>query len=79
MFPFSLKDLVVRTETNKLVADLVNLDRVRSLLKMLTHRRRFLAYLENKRAMQMGQQGTYQSQHSHSVTNSRFRYTSHHC
>ncbi|KAK6992776.1 hypothetical protein R3P38DRAFT_3429453 [Favolaschia claudopus] len=28
-----LKDLVVRTETNKLVTDLVNLDRVRSLLK----------------------------------------------
>ncbi|TFK38523.1 high-affinity cell membrane calcium channel [Crucibulum laeve] len=44
-----LKDLVVRTETNKLVTDLVNLDRVRSLLKTISRRRRFLAYLEQKR------------------------------
>ncbi|KAF8063493.1 Ion transport protein-domain-containing protein [Lyophyllum atratum] len=40
----TLKDLVSRTETNKLVTDLVNLDRVRSLLKTISHRRRFLAY-----------------------------------
>lgn len=46
-----LKDLVVRTETNKLVTDLVDLDRVRSLLKMISHRRRFLAY-RRSRAMQ---------------------------
>lgn len=44
----SLHDLVARTETNKLVTDLVNLDRVRSLLKTISHRRRFLKYLENK-------------------------------
>jgi len=46
----SLDDLVVRTEVNKLVTDLVNLDRVRSLLRSLTCRRRFLRYLEEKRA-----------------------------
>ncbi|KDR66929.1 hypothetical protein GALMADRAFT_258813 [Galerina marginata CBS 339.88] len=45
-----LQDLVVRTETNKLVTDLVNLDRVRSLLKTISYRRRFLAHLEKKRA-----------------------------
>ncbi|KAJ7085572.1 Ion transport protein-domain-containing protein [Mycena epipterygia] len=39
-----LKDLVLRTETNKMVTDLVNLDRVRSLLKAILHRRRFLRY-----------------------------------
>ncbi|KAF9484619.1 high-affinity cell membrane calcium channel [Pholiota conissans] len=44
-----LQDLVVRTETNKLVTDLVNLDRVRSLLKTISYRRRFLAHLEKKR------------------------------
>jgi hypothetical protein len=36
---------VVRTETNKLVTDLVNLDRVRSLLKMIIYRRRFKEHL----------------------------------
>ncbi|CAA7264458.1 unnamed protein product [Cyclocybe aegerita] len=45
-----LHDLVARTETNKLVTDLVNLDRVRSLLKTISHRRRFLAHLEKKRS-----------------------------
>jgi hypothetical protein len=45
-----LQDLVARTETNKLVTDLVNLDRVRSLLRAISCRRRFLAYLETKRA-----------------------------
>ncbi|KII90373.1 hypothetical protein PLICRDRAFT_173801 [Plicaturopsis crispa FD-325 SS-3] len=44
-----LKDLVVRTETNKLVTDLVNLDRVRSLLRMITLRRRFLAHRDRVR------------------------------
>ncbi|KAJ7487241.1 Ion transport protein-domain-containing protein [Mycena galericulata] len=43
-----LEDLVVRTETNKLVTDLVNLDRVRSLLKTISHRRRFLRYKQQK-------------------------------
>ncbi|KAI6001926.1 Ion transport protein-domain-containing protein [Pisolithus albus] len=37
-----LQDLVVRQETNKLVADLVNLDRVRSLLRMISQRRKYL-------------------------------------
>lgn len=41
-----LKDLIVRQGTNKLVSDLVNLDRVRSLLKMISLRRRFLAERE---------------------------------
>jgi len=45
-----LHDLVTRTETNRLVTDLVNLDRVRSLLKTISHRRRFLSHLERKRA-----------------------------
>ncbi|PBK87237.1 hypothetical protein ARMGADRAFT_939192 [Armillaria gallica] len=44
-----LHDLVTRTRTNKLVTDLVNLDRVRSLLKTISHRRRFLAHMEQKR------------------------------
>jgi len=43
-----LTDLVVRTETNKLVTDLVNLDRVRSLLKTISHRRRFLRYKQQQ-------------------------------
>ncbi len=47
---FSLQDLVARTETNKLVADLLNLDRVRSLLKTISLRRQFLRHLEQKRA-----------------------------
>jgi voltage-dependent calcium channel len=37
---------VARTETNKLVTDLVNLDRVRSLLRAITCRRRYLAHRE---------------------------------
>ncbi|KAF9650402.1 hypothetical protein BDM02DRAFT_3185438 [Thelephora ganbajun] len=40
-----LKDLVIRTETNKLITDLVNLDRVESLLKMIIYRRRFKDHL----------------------------------
>ena len=46
----SLQDLVVRNETNKLVTDLVDLDRVRSVLKAISYRRKFLAHLKNKRA-----------------------------
>ncbi|KZV67749.1 hypothetical protein PENSPDRAFT_687890 [Peniophora sp. CONT] len=38
-----LKDLLVRTRTNDLVTDLVNLDRVRSLLRTIAARRRFIA------------------------------------
>ncbi|KAJ4481205.1 Ion transport protein-domain-containing protein [Lentinula aciculospora] len=45
-----LRDLVIRTETNKLVTDLVNLDRVQSLLKMISLRRRFLTHMDKKRA-----------------------------
>ncbi|KAG2155280.1 Ion transport protein-domain-containing protein [Suillus bovinus] len=41
-----LKDLIVRQGTNKLVSDLVNLDRVRSLLKMISLRRRYLVTRE---------------------------------
>jgi len=37
-----LQDLVARNETNKLVTDLVDLDRVRSLLKAISYRRQFL-------------------------------------
>ncbi|KAF9557915.1 high-affinity cell membrane calcium channel [Agrocybe pediades] len=51
-----LEDLVVRNETTKLVTDLVNLDRVRSLLKMISYRRRFLAHLEQKRRMEKQEQ-----------------------
>ncbi|KAL0948006.1 hypothetical protein HGRIS_010628 [Hohenbuehelia grisea] len=51
-----LKDLVIRSETNKLVTDLVNLDRVRSLLKTISYRRRFLAHLEEVRSTRMSQQ-----------------------
>ncbi|KAI0919913.1 hypothetical protein AcV5_001858 [Taiwanofungus camphoratus] len=51
-----LKDLVVRTETNKLVTDLVDYDRVQSLLLMISYRRRFLAQREQSRLMKMRQQ-----------------------
>lgn len=44
---------------NKLVTDLVNLDRVRSLLRMIYHRRRFLAHKANIDFMKMGQQGDF--------------------
>jgi hypothetical protein len=44
----------VRQETNKLVADLVNLDRVRSLLKMISLRRRLLAEQEMGLNAQIG-------------------------
>ncbi|KAI0050088.1 hypothetical protein FA95DRAFT_1487881 [Auriscalpium vulgare] len=49
-----LKDLVVRTETNKLVTDLVNLDRVRSLLSTISYRRRFLAERQKVRLAKIG-------------------------
>ncbi|OCH86932.1 hypothetical protein OBBRIDRAFT_890152 [Obba rivulosa] len=49
-----LKDLVVRNETNKLVTDLVDFDRVQSLLLMISHRRRYLAMREQERLKQMG-------------------------
>lgn len=45
----SLKDLLIRTETNKLVTDLVNLDLVRSLLRMLTMRRRHTEERDKRR------------------------------
>jgi hypothetical protein len=48
-----LKDLVIRTETNKLVTDLVNLDRVKSLLKMIIYRRRFKDHLRRIREQGM--------------------------
>ncbi|KAI6127016.1 Ion transport protein-domain-containing protein [Pisolithus sp. B1] len=46
-----LRDLVVRQETNKLVTDLVNLDRVRSLLRMISQRRKHL--LEREKMLTM--------------------------
>ncbi|KAI5121745.1 hypothetical protein M0805_009034 [Coniferiporia weirii] len=49
----ALKDLVTRTEINKFVNDLVNLDRVRSLLKTIYYRRQFRAIMEEKRRQQM--------------------------
>jgi hypothetical protein len=52
----SLEDLVARTETIKLVTDLVNLDRVRSLLKAISERKKFLEYREQKRAAKFEQE-----------------------
>ena len=49
---YSLKDLVVRTEMNQLVTDLVNLDRVGSLLKTIATRRRYLAERERRYSAQ---------------------------
>ncbi|KAM5541612.1 hypothetical protein V8D89_004802 [Ganoderma adspersum] len=49
-----LKDLVVRTETNKLVTDLVDFDRVQSLLLMILYRRRYIAQREQARMRLMG-------------------------
>ncbi|EIW52938.1 uncharacterized protein TRAVEDRAFT_155754 [Trametes versicolor FP-101664 SS1] len=49
-----LKDLVVRTETNKLVTDLVDFDRVQSLLLMILYRRRYLAQREQARMEHYG-------------------------
>ncbi|KIM44013.1 hypothetical protein M413DRAFT_17890 [Hebeloma cylindrosporum] len=49
-FAGMLQDLVARTEMNKLVAGLMDLDRVRSLLETISCRRRFLEHLEKKRA-----------------------------
>ncbi len=46
----SLKDLVVRTGTNGLVTDLVNLDHVRSMLRTISYRRRFLAMRQQAHA-----------------------------
>jgi hypothetical protein len=57
----SLNDLVTRTETNKLVTDLVNLDRVRSLLKMISCKKRFLAHKANAHLRRMEQQGDFSS------------------
>ncbi|KIM51695.1 hypothetical protein SCLCIDRAFT_33242 [Scleroderma citrinum Foug A] len=42
-----LKDLVMRQEMNKLVTDLVDLDRVRSMFKMISLRRRYFAQRES--------------------------------
>lgn len=52
----SLEDLVARTETIKLVTDLVDLDRVRSLLKAISERKKFLEYREQKRAARLEQE-----------------------
>ena len=52
-----LKDLVIRTETNKLVTDLVDFDRVQSLLLMISYRRRYLAMRDDARRQKMADQG----------------------
>ena len=46
---FRLNELVRRRMVTEHVHDLVNLDRVRSLLRMTHHRRRFLAHLKRRR------------------------------
>lgn len=63
----SLKDLVVRTETNKLVTDLVDFDRVQSLLLMILYRRRYLAQREQARMEHYGlvQSGQYLRHKAH--------------
>lgn len=48
---------MVRTETNKLVTDLADFDRVQSLLLMISHRRRYLATREQARMQSLMQQG----------------------
>jgi hypothetical protein len=48
-----LNELVRRRMVTDHVHDLVNLDRVRSLLLMMYHRRRFLAHLERKREAEL--------------------------
>ena len=55
--PYSLQDLVVRNETNKLVTDLVDFDRVQSLLLMISYRRRYLAMKEQIRLQKLVQEG----------------------
>ncbi|EKM51356.1 uncharacterized protein PHACADRAFT_263446 [Phanerochaete carnosa HHB-10118-sp] len=52
-----LHDLVIRNETNKLVTDLVDFDRVQSLLLMISHRRRYLALKEQMRMEKLVQHG----------------------
>lgn len=52
-----LKDLVIRTETNKLVTDLVDFDRVQSLLLMISYRRRYLAMRDEARRQKLVDQG----------------------
>ena len=49
-----LKDLVIRQEMNKLVTDLVDLDRVRSMFKMISLRRRYFAKRESILMQQRG-------------------------
>ena len=53
----SLQDLVIRNETNKLVTDLVDFDRVQSLLLMISHRRRYMRLKEQMRLQQLVQEG----------------------
>ena len=55
---FSLQDLVVRTETNKMVTDLVDFDKVQSLLLMISQRRRFFAMREKARLQRQMEDGT---------------------
>ncbi|KIJ40348.1 hypothetical protein M422DRAFT_256903 [Sphaerobolus stellatus SS14] len=45
----SVKEILARQETMKMVSDAVNLDKVKTLLKMIYHRRRFLRLREERR------------------------------
>ena len=49
----------MRTETNKLVTDLVDFDRVQSLLLMILYRRRYIAQREQARIRLMGGPGEW--------------------
>jgi len=69
----------MRTETNKLVTDLVNLDRVRSLLKTISYRRRFLAHLERKKAEKYDTGKLFHSVCKISITNFECRNPLHYC
>ena len=63
----------MRNETNKLVTDLVDFDRVQSLLLMISHRRRYLAMKEQARLEKFVQQGNvYRNEISHAHDTDRF-------
>lgn len=63
---FRFGDLLRRRETTGYVEDLVNLDRVRSLLRMITCRKRFAAIREERAAALRAQQhGKFFLQNKH--------------
>jgi hypothetical protein len=54
-----LKDLNIRADTNKVVIDLVDLDRVRSLLESVSDRRHFLALRQAQEAAAAAEHGMF--------------------